>query len=813
MDRLETAARKYRVEPVHEPDPVGELRRRIEGAHDLFAPSAIETLRAEVERLREDLRDTAPRAAVRDIGRALTHLHGQMSEVQAIEPARLAADLNDIKLCLGIFSDGEGRDGLSAAMEGLSRKVDLLNSRAVDPQALARLQEQIAELKELVARALEEGGALAGLGAASRAELMRVGEDVVQRIAVTGAAMERSTRDLIARLDEAPATDSTGAAIQHQLADLTARLTELSEQVGAVGGAATLAEKVALLLERLEEKGGPQAETLQPLAEALERHVGVLAERVQISAEHQARLDGIEANLHGLTQELERFRTASADVSAEAVQAVAMRLSARDDAPAVIGLKRGLAALEARQQDFERRTRDFFAAEAELGLRDLAEQEMVRPPYRAAEPDLEPDLDLPPDLNAAPGWGRAPDVAPPRFDGARPVFDGALDAADFAEPRPHPNAGDEMPDADWAPFPEGGPGKAGPQLGSTRRPVVGKTSLFGRREDRAIRTARRASRKRAAANRKGPGIPAAGRVAIAAAALGIVILGAAQLSGPLSSFGRSMGETVSGSFSRIAQDLEARAMVTAPSTTAAASAAAVKTPPPVNAPPLGDLPPPVGAPALRAAALGGNPAAAYEVGMRYVDGKGTDMNPVNGVKWLSYAVSKGSVPAAYQLGSLYEYTNRDVEQARALYSWAAARGNLRAMHNLGVLASEGVDGKSDWPEAIRWFRMAADLGLRDSQHNLGVIYSRGLGGAPDLGEAWKWFALAANQGDSESARKRDDIVARADAETLRRAQAAVIAFTPGVVDEAANTTAIKPEWSQTAPDEAAPRTVSAKSST
>ncbi|OYZ88978.1 MAG: hypothetical protein B7Y01_04310, partial [Xanthobacter sp. 17-67-6] len=479
---------------------------------------------------------TAPRAAVREIGRALTHLHGQMSEVQAIEPARLAADLNDIKLCLGIFSDGEGsegRDGLSAAMEGLSRKVDLLNSRAIDPLALARLQDQIAELKELVARALEEGGALAGLGAASRADLMRVGEDVVQRIAVTGAAMEQSTRDLIARLDEAPGTDSTGAAIQLQLADLTTRLTDLSEQVGAVGGAAALAEKVALLLERLEEKGGPQAEALQPLAEALERHVAVLAERVQISAEHQARLDGIEANLHGLTQELERFRMASADVSAEAVQAVAMRLSARDDAPAVIGLKRGLAALEARQQDFERRTQDFFAAEAELGLRDLADQElaaqeMVRPPYRAAEPDRDRTyldrtyLDRAPDLDPAPEWDRIPDVES-RFDGTRPVFDGALDDADFADLRPHHFAGDEVPHADLASFPESVPGKAEPQFGSTRRPVVGKTSLFGRREDRAIRNARRTSRKRATASRKRPGIPAAGRVAIAAAALGIVI--------------------------------------------------------------------------------------------------------------------------------------------------------------------------------------------------------------------------------------------------------------------------------------------------
>jgi hypothetical protein len=265
------------------------------------------------------------------------------------------------------------------------------------------------------------------------------------------------------------------------------------------------------------------------------------------------------------------------------------------------------------------------------------------------------------------------------------------------------------------------PGKAEPQFGSTRRPVVGKTSLFGRREDRAIRNARRTSRKRATASRKRPGIPAAGRVAIAAAALGIVILGAAQFSGPLSSFAHSMGATVSGSFSRIAQDLEARATATAPAL--AAPRAAAKAPPPVNAPPLGDLPPPVGAPALRTAALGGNPAAAYEVGMRYVDGKGTDMNPVNGVKWLSYAVSKGSVPAAYQLGSLYEYTNRDIEQARALYTWARPRrraGSRRGLEMVCARREPGRFGKR--PQARRYRRPrgcgnpAARAGRRDRLH-------------------------------------------------------------------------------------------------
>ncbi|MFG1465766.1 hypothetical protein V5F77_23045 [Xanthobacter sp. DSM 24535] len=815
MDHQENAARKIWIRPDLDSDPQAGRAPVFDPAREIFAPSAIESLRSEVERLREDLRQTAPRAAVREIGRVLTHLHGQMVEVQAVEPARIAADLNDIKLCLGILSAGEQqKDGLAAAIDGLSHKVDLLKAEAVEPEALARLQVQTAELKDLVGRALDEGSALSKIDANSRADLLRVGEDVVQRIEVTGAAMERSTRDLIARLDGASGPDSASEAIQQQLTEVKVRLADLSEQMGAAVGSSPLAEKVSLLLERLEQ-GGPQADALQPLADALERHVAVLAERVQISAEHQARLDGIEANLHALTEELERFRHASADVSAEAVQAVAMRLSARDDAPAVIGLKRGLAALEARQQEFERRTQDFFAAEAELGLHDLAEQEMVRPPRRASEPTQEretqersPQGAGPQDLRADPG---------PRFDPTRPVFDGTPDEADFEmfEPQAVPATAAEGGQAE---SPAGPSMHTAPVVEPVTRPILAKRSACVAREDRAISKARSTSRKRAVVNDKKRGIPAAGRAALIAAALGVAIVGAVQVSGPASTFAHAFGHAVATTAAQVAASLEARAAMSAPRVAvgpagaAVAAAAKLDTPPPVNAPPLSALPPPIGAPALRAAALGGNASAAYEVGMRYTDGKGTDMNPVAGVKWLSYAVSKGSVPAAFQLGSLYEYNNRDYEQARALYTWAAERGNLRAMHNLGVLASEGADGKSDWPGAIHWFRMAADRGLRDSQHNLGVIYSRGLGGAPDLGEAWKWFALAANQGDSESARKRDDVVGRTDAETLRRAQAAVVAFTPIAADVAANASQSPPEWNQPSADDAAPRTVSAKSS-
>nr|WP_309486534.1 hypothetical protein [Ancylobacter mangrovi] len=210
-----------------------------------------------------------------------------------------------------------------------------------------------------------------------------------------------------------------------------------------------------------------------------------------------------------------------------------------------------------------------------------------------------------------------------------------------------------------------------------------------------------------------------------------------------------------------------------------------------------DLPGSIGSPALRAAALSGDPDAAFEIGRRYIDGIGVATSAVRAVEWFELAANHGSVPAAYRLGSIYEKGTegvpRDVAKARQLYEQAADAGNVRAMHNLGVLLAAGIDGQPDYRDAVRWFRRAAEFGLRDSQYNLAVLYARGFGVAVNLGEAWRWFSLAAAGGDSEAAAKRDEVASKMDTRTLAAARASLDGWTPRVVDAKANGSDA-PDW-------------------
>jgi localization factor PodJL len=121
---------------------------------------------------------------------------------------------------------------------------------------------------------------------------------------------------------------------------------------------------------------------------------------------------------------------------------------------------------------------------------------------------------------------------------------------------------------------------------------------------------------------------------------------------------------------------------------------------------------------------------------------------------------------------------KDLAAAQKLYIAAASKGHAKAMHNLAVLYAEGAEGKPDYTSAAQWFRKAAEHGVADSQYNLGVLAARGLGTERNIAESYKWFALAAAQGDKEAARKRDDVAAHLDAQTLASAQQAVKSFTP-----------------------------------
>jgi localization factor PodJL len=184
--------------------------------------------------------------------------------------------------------------------------------------------------------------------------------------------------------------------------------------------------------------------------------------------------------------------------------------------------------------------------------------------------------------------------------------------------------------------------------------------------------------------------------------------------------------------------------------------------------------------ALKAAAEAGDPAAAYEMGTRHLEGRGTAVSATEAAKWYQRAADAGIAPAQYRLGSLYEKGTgvlRDHQRARRLYERAAEAGNGKAMHNLAVMFAQGqASERPDYKVAAQWFRRAADHGVTDSQYNLGILYGRGLGVDQSLAESYKWFSLAAAGGDQDAAKKRDEVAQRLDAQTLVAARLAVQTF-------------------------------------
>jgi localization factor PodJL len=200
----------------------------------------------------------------------------------------------------------------------------------------------------------------------------------------------------------------------------------------------------------------------------------------------------------------------------------------------------------------------------------------------------------------------------------------------------------------------------------------------------------------------------------------------------------------------------------------------------VQVPPTERLPDAIGGPLLRAAALKGDPTAAYEIGVRFAEGKGIAANLDEAAKWYDRAAQAGVVPAVFRLGTFYEKglsVKKDVDIARRYYVQAAERGNAKAMHNLAVLDADGGGKGADYKSASQWFRKAADRGVADSQFNLGILYARGIGVEQNLAESFKWFSLAAAQGDADAGHKRDDIAKRLDAQSLAAAKLAIQTFT------------------------------------
>ncbi|MGR7995662.1 hypothetical protein [Xanthobacter sp. ZOL 2024] len=841
-----------------------------------FAMGAVEALKAEVADLRARLSHAAPRRAVVEMDRAITLLHHRVEDLWIgglgdgqDDVALLADELMAVRAGLDEMRAPERFEALSAGLDLLARKIDILNAKAIDPVEMARLQAQSAELKSLVTRTLS-GSALQPLAerlAACAEQITRAGEETAQRVAEATSALERNAEALLSRVDayEARAREGQSASAEELRRDVEANVRTLHDRLDGVSAqlsrlspalGADLAERLGAVLDRLDVAQGAGTAVVSPLAEVVEHHLMALTERFQSAQVHLQRLDGIEDAIGAVMEELRGVRHASVVAAQgaveEAVEAVTRKVSTDTEGPVVVGLKRGLAALEARQTEVERRASMLMGEGPGMDLQeapvvldrtadDVWSPQVTDP--QVADPQVADPQVADPQAPAA----AAPPVAPvrggrdaggqdpatlnfvtldeERLDAGAPdvgsLDRNAMDLDAIAADARDRDAGD----AAWAPEPdawaevfaglpadghpqEASPTDAGPQQAAAQEMnraelrAEPREPAGGSRPRKTLRVERSGRERKDARDAETTKAEAAARPRVDRHALGRKRQMSRATSRParrrvspalIAASGLVLLLTATGAAAWSSRDaLMARATQTFERLKSAAVPSAVLTQGPTST--TAELPVPTGPQPLRTAALEGNLAAAYEVGVRYADGVGVPVDLDAGIKWLGYAVSNGFAPAAYRLGSLYENTLHNMDEAYRFYKWAAEQGNVRAMHNLAVLYSQGIDGAPDWGRAIEWFRKAANLGLKDSQHNLGIIFARGMAGTSDLTEALTWFEIAAAQGDQDSADKRDALVKEADAAVLAKAKRAAAAFVPKPQSEGSNQVAVLPEW-------------------
>ena len=76
-------------------------------------------------------------------------------------------------------------------------------------------------------------------------------------------------------------------------------------------------------------------------------------------------------------------------------------------------------------------------------------------------------------------------------------------------------------------------------------------------------------------------------------------------------------------------------------------------------------------------------------------------------------------------------------------TFAQSQKKIEGWYNKGVEFYE----QSNYAEAVKWFRKAAEQGHADAQYHLGWCYRKGEGVPQDTAEAVKWWRKAARQGN------------------------------------------------------------------
>ncbi len=795
--------------------------------------SSVAAIRSDLTEIAHLITEALPRRAVESLEIEVKALgqrieHGRQCGVDGDAIAGLERGLDEVRDALRGLTPAENLIGFDAAIKALSQKVDMIVAND-DPAALQQLETAIGALRGIVSHV------------ASNETLTKVAEDV---------------RALAGKIDgfaNMAASDVGLSAIEQRIETLTNALSASTEAGHAVPR--ELEKLFSGLIEKLEWV--QLTHTDHAALAHLEDRIATLVQRFDASDARLNHLEAIERGIADLLVHIDQIRTMAGDGTAARLTPATNSVSAieRDVAQIKQSEQRTQDSLEAVQGTVEHVV-DRLAV-IESGFREQTSHSAAPPPplpttHDPAEAPKVQEFAAEPSTTGAPTEPTVQRAAPRKpIDPSLPP-DHPLEPGSASGRRPA-SAADRIAASEAA-------------IESGKPPVIpdpGQKSNFIAAARRAAQAA--AAAPAAQATAKGAAAPKQdrnrSRPLIIAAAAALILLGCLHIASRLFESAPPPAPPPQAQPEKSAAPATPPAEPTppaavqpeaAPPTPPAASPppqlpnappAAAPAPSPAPEPnpksgaviapkpahqatapqadagadvtgalphpataapaPLGDkLPASIGGPTLRAAALSGDGAAAYEVGMRFAEGRGVARSNEEAALWFERAAKQGVAPAQFRLGGFYEKgigVKKNLAAARDLYLAAAQKGNGKAMHNLAVLYAEGIEGPADYANAAHWFREAADHGIMDSQYNLGILYARGVGVAQNYAESYKWFALAAMAGDQDATKKCDEVASHLDQQSLAAARLAVKTWTARPQpDDAVNVKAPPAGWDATA---------------
>jgi localization factor PodJL len=811
-------------------------------------------LRQALSEIARTLLDAMPKRAIEALEGEVRALAARLDTsrqagVDSTTLGNLESGLSEILGALRNLRPAENLDVFREAVHSLAQKIDLLGSSAPDANAFRQLESAVSAMQGIVSH-VASNEALAQLSGEVRA--------LAGKIDQVAASDGRDHRDALETLDRrvahiADALESrvqNGGSMPPQLETLIQGLIEKIERLqhsrideDTVGNLET---SIAALVEKLDSSGAriSQLEAIERGLADLLMHIEKQQNAPEASAAPQ--MEGLQRDLvrtqtsldavHGtLGQVVDRLAMLESDVREAQTQPQAQQPQLQP--PPQVQPQVQPAELQLPPEpEAEPEPEPELEAETESPLPPAAQRDMptrAEPPVFAPEP---PPVAPPPSREIAHAQAAAA-MARANPKSVRPPIDPNLPPDQPLEPGSNPRGRLTASPADRIAASEAALGP----VNSTFAESDNKSNFIAaaRRAARAAATEPTTADLRAAAtpqladDNSGKGFAQRMRSFFAGVTVLLIGGGALYFGSTLIDFGDEtpsieiagmpVPNQAEGTPPASEPEPETAALPSAPGAeipfspdmTGSLPASALPSVPPsqlstrqLTPPPLAStlpstrpasradkLPAVIGGPALREAAAAGDAAAEYEVGLRYVEGRGVAANPTEAARWLELAASQGLAMAQVRLAGLYEKgigVKKDAEIARRHYKAAAEQGNAKAMHNLAVLYAEGAAVKPDYRTAAQWFRLAADHGVADSQYNLGILYTRGIGVDRNLIESYKWFALAADQGDQEAEKKRDEVAKRLDPGSLATAKLAVRAFVPQPQPEAATAVKLPP---------------------